>query len=195
MNTRQLWMPPIPDDGRVHLIDGYCGGSCAIRRDMFLRVGGMREISAHQEEERDFSIRALDQGYVVRAGRADVMHHYESPVRNVKRNTVSKSMARTLFVFNNVPHPYMIPNLLVTSVNLIRFGLKRGHALWTMQGIFKGLMVILQSGLRTRRAVSRSTFRLTRLLSKSGGRMTLDEVAAFLRPIEPNQPANVRASG
>src|SRR5277367_6536178 len=63
----------------------FVGTAAAIRCDAFLEVGGFRESFFHQGEERDFCIRLLAAGWVVRVGRSDPIHHYPSQIRDVKR--------------------------------------------------------------------------------------------------------------
>jgi GT2 family glycosyltransferase len=63
----------------------FRGTAHALRRDVFLRLGGYRGSIVHQGEEIDFALRMLDGGFVVRLGNADPIHHFESPSRSMRR--------------------------------------------------------------------------------------------------------------
>ena len=61
------------------------GAACALRRDAFVQSGGYRVSLEHQAEEPDLCLRLLASGYVVRLGRGDVVRHYGSPKRDMRR--------------------------------------------------------------------------------------------------------------
>ena len=73
-----------PGTTGTHLAAAYIGTAHALRRDLFLRLGGYRGCMVHQGEEIDYCIRMLDAGSVVRLGRADPIHHFESPRRDFR---------------------------------------------------------------------------------------------------------------
>ena len=59
----------------------YWGTAHAVRRDLFLALGGYREELGEMFEEVDFCLRMLNTGYATRLGRATPLHHYESAKR------------------------------------------------------------------------------------------------------------------
>ena len=58
----------------------YCGGMVALRRDVYLGLGGYRTSYFIQVEEPDLCIRMLQAGYVVRLGWSEPLRHLESPL-------------------------------------------------------------------------------------------------------------------
>ena len=71
-----------PHADAIWVTDSFRGTSHALRRDVFLAVGGYREQIVHQGEEMDFCVRLLNNGYVVRLGLGDVIIHRELPRRD-----------------------------------------------------------------------------------------------------------------
>lgn len=84
----------------------FVGCAHAVRRDLFLTLGGYRERLVHQGEERDFCIRLLDAGYdVVQADTPQVVHD-RSPRRDLQRAGYYGYRNTLLFALINVPQPY-----------------------------------------------------------------------------------------
>lgn len=66
-----------PDIDGIWVTDSFRGTSYALKRDVFLRLGGYREQIIHQGEESDFCIRLLDRGFIARLGFGDMIIHHE----------------------------------------------------------------------------------------------------------------------
>ncbi len=96
-----------PDRHGRWLTSTYVGTAHAVRRDVFLRVGGYRPSLIHQVEELDFCLRMLALGYVTRVGRADPLLHLESPKRNFSRLLTLTARNELLNGWHNVPMPYL----------------------------------------------------------------------------------------
>ncbi|HVZ15938.1 MAG TPA: glycosyltransferase, partial [Terriglobales bacterium] len=77
-NVRQI----APAAEGIHVCGEYRGTAHALRKEVFTRLGGYHEILFYAGEERDYCLRMLASGYVTRLGRADPIHHFESPNRN-----------------------------------------------------------------------------------------------------------------
>jgi glycosyltransferase involved in cell wall biosynthesis len=156
----------------------YIGTAHALRRDMFLQLGGYREFLFHQGEEMDFTTRMLERGWVVRLGRADPIHHFESPRRDFRRMDLYGRRNDVLYAWHNVPMPYFPMHLLVTTLKGIRFGLSVGRPLRMIQGLAMGYGAILHE-LAHRRPPSRRTYQIARLLRKRRA-TPIEEVAGIL---------------
>jgi GT2 family glycosyltransferase len=63
----------------AYLVHRFRGTAYAVRRDVFLALGGFREMLFHQVEEADFCLRLLDAGKFVRLGRTESIRHHASP--------------------------------------------------------------------------------------------------------------------
>ncbi|MGE5609757.1 MAG: glycosyltransferase family 2 protein [Bacillota bacterium] len=170
-----------PLDDVVYICSEYRGTAHALRRDLFLKLGGYHGFLFRQGEEGDYCTRLLNAGYVVRLGRAEPIHHMESPVRD--RSKIIHYVVRNnvLYAWYNVPMPYLPIHLLATSVNSVRAGLRQGYWRATFQGLATGYLDILHE--RTQRApISPQTYRLLRRL-KTTPSTKLDDVLPELAPI------------
>lgn len=93
---------PTRDDA-TFCTDAYVGTAYAVRREVFQRLGGYRAALIHQGEERDFCLRMLQAGYVVRLGTAPPLIHRPSMQRNRERISYYGRRNDALFTWQNVP--------------------------------------------------------------------------------------------
>lgn len=154
-----------PDEFRDYATFAYIGTAHAVRRDLFLSLGGYREILVHQGEESDFCIRLLDAGYFVKVGRSDPIHHFESPRRDNKRMSIHGRRNDLLFAVFNVPWVYLPVHIAATTINGMRFGLQAGHVAWAIEGIARGYATALLN-LKERKPVSSQAYRYFRMLKR-----------------------------
>jgi GT2 family glycosyltransferase len=162
----------------IYATDAYMGTAHALRRDLFLMLGGYRENLFHQGEEQDYCLRLLGAGFVTRLGRADPIHHFESPTRNVSRMDLYGRRNDVLYAWQNVPWPYLPVHLLGTSFNGLLWGLKVGRPLRMLRGLLNGYLACVVHACG-RRPITRDVYRLSRLLKKRGA-MPLAEVESWL---------------
>lgn len=108
-----------PDRQGLWLAERFIGTAHALRRDLFLQLGGYREHLVHQGEEGDYCLRMLDAGWLVRLGNADPIHHFESPKRDLRRMDYYGARNAILFVWQNIPWPAFPVHLLGTTVNVL----------------------------------------------------------------------------
>jgi glycosyltransferase involved in cell wall biosynthesis len=170
-----------PSDANVFVTASYIGTAHAIKRNLFLKLGGYRPVLFHQGEEGDYCIRLLDEGYVVRLGMADPIHHFESPLRDFTRLHLYGPRNSVLFGWQNVPMPEMPLHLLFTSVNNMRHGFRIGKPGLKAKGLMMGYASLIK-GLCQRQPVKQSTYRLFRKL-KSKPHLLAD-VETYLPTIE-----------
>ena len=156
-----------PDPNGCWITDSYIGTAHAVRRDVFLGLGGYRETLVHQGEERDYCLRMLAAGYLVRLGSADAIHHYESPNRDMRRMDYYGRRNDILFAWHLVPASALPVHLAGTTINGVRSAWRAGRA----QAMFKGTLAGYLAGaqaLRERAAVTSGLYRLHRYIKKSG---------------------------
>lgn len=170
-----------PDRAGRFVTDSYIGTAHALRRDVFLQLGGYREHLFHQGEEPDYCVRMLDAGCVVRLGRADVIHHFESPRRSFERMDYYGRRNDVLFAWHNVPLPDLLAHLPATTVNGAAFGFRIGRPWRMLYGLAGGYASMLKFAGK-RRAVSRRAYRLYRELKRRGA-VGFEEVEARLPAI------------
>ncbi len=162
-----LILQKAPDDAEVLVGPSYIGTAHALRRDLFLRLGGYREVLFHQGEESDYCLRMLEAGYVVRLGGSDPIHHFESPRRDFRRVDIYGRRNNVLFGWHNVPAPMLPGYLAATTWNGLRHGLRVGRP-WTMiQGLSEGYRTVWKER-KQRTPVSPAVFMLYREMVKRG---------------------------
>lgn len=169
-----------PSGGGLWVEHAFVAAAHAIRRSVFLQVGGYREHFFYMGEEGDLCIRLLDAGYVVRLGTADPIHHLESPRRNFALADYCGRRNDVLFAWHNVPLPFLPLHLAGTTLNGLVFAL-RSRRPRMLLGIIQGYLTALRRW-RERRPVSRSAYRLHRRLKKNGA-CTLAAIERLLVPI------------
>lgn len=158
-----LIMQKAPDVSGEFVCSSYIGTAHALRRDLFLRLGGYREALFHQGEEGDYCLRMLDAGYVVRLGRSDPIHHFESPRRDFRRMDLYGRRNNVLFGWHLVPAPILPAYLAATTWNGLWHGLRVGRPWTMMEGLGQGYRAIWQER-KQRAPVAPAIFRLYREL-------------------------------
>ena len=171
-----------PDTQRIYICSAYLGASYAVRRDLFLELGGYHEQLFYMCEERDFCIRLLDHGYVVRLGAAPPIHHHSSPVRNVWWQRMLQRRNDICHAFWDVPFPDILYHLPGTIVSGLLFGLRDRSLGRTVAGYFNAPAVCLRSW-RERDPVKTRTYRLMRKLNRERC-ISLDQIERLLEPVK-----------
>jgi GT2 family glycosyltransferase len=158
-----LQRPPAPDG--VWLTNAYIGTAHAVRRDVFLELGGYREELEHFFEEPDFCIRLMQRGYVVRLGRAAPILHRESPQRSKARGVRYFCRNHVLFTWHYVPFPQCVPRFAALAVYAMWFGLRLREPLAAVQGLAAAVREIAARPA-TRAPVSARDYRRWRALRR-----------------------------
>jgi glycosyltransferase involved in cell wall biosynthesis len=93
-----------PDRENRWVTGSYIGTAHALRRDVFLALGGYRTSFVHMVEEPEFCVRMLAAGFVVRVGRADALHHLETPRQRVLARNIRLGVRNQLLdTWHNTP--------------------------------------------------------------------------------------------
>ena len=172
-----------PDDNALHVTCNYIGTAHAVRRDPFLAIRGYRESLVHQGEEQDFCIRMLQSGRIVRLGKADPIHHYESPFRESGRMDFYGRRNDVLFAWHHVPALFLPIHLVATTFNGLRTAIESGNLKKMLLGLCSGYTSCVRRW-HERKPVSMETYLLHRKLKKSGA-TALDEIEPRLPPLPP----------
>ena len=171
------------DRNDTWVTDTFVGTAHAVRRDIFLKLGGYREQLVHQGEERDFCLRMLNAGYVTRLGRADPIRHKQSPQRDLRRMDFYGRRNDILFAWQNVPAPHFAIHLLGTTWKGLHFAIRCGRRREQFRGILAGYAAIFRPQ-HIRQPVSASAYRLHRRL-KAQGPYRLNEIEPELQAQAP----------
>jgi glycosyltransferase involved in cell wall biosynthesis len=172
-----------PDDTGRWVAATFRGTAYAIRRDVFLDLGGFRERIFHQGEEPDFSLRMLDAGWLVRLGRAAPIHHFASPDRSLRRMDIYGRRNEMLRCFTLLP----FPSDVVIAAGYALKGLRLGWRLGRPGVMARGILLGLRDSWRLRgerRPVRRQTARLDWRLRRAGS-LPLHDVEPSLPPLHP----------
>ena len=159
-----------PDADGIWITSHFIGTAHALRRELFVRLGGYRESLVHQGEESDFAIRLLDAGYSVALGVSDEILHFESPKRDYGRMDFFGARNQLLWVCSFTPLLILPIQFLGTLIRTICFArtLRREHAQYS--GIVAAFKQIASGWSRA--PVSIKTYRLYRRLRKKTMRLS-----------------------
>lgn len=149
--------------GRKRILYTFVGTAYAIRKDLFLKIGGYREILFAYLEESDFCVRLLDHGHFVITGKTEPINHYESPKRNNHNNTILSARNNILFGFFNVPLIILLPHLAFTTFRSLLSGFRSGHFRSSFEGIIRGYITAVLN-FKLRQAVKWKTYWIFRSL-------------------------------
>lgn len=165
-----------PESGTTWISESFKGTAHALKKDIFLKLGGYQESLVHQGEESDYSIRLLNAGYVVCLGDLDPIIHWESPKRDFNRMDFYGSRNNIIFVWQNVPMPYMPIHLIGTTFNTLRFTCNPTRFVNRLYGVLMGYSNFFT--LR-REPVQKQTYLLWREIRKHGAQ-PLDKIQSRL---------------
>jgi len=169
-----------PDREGVWVTSSYIGTAHALRRDVFLALGGYRGHLIHMTEEPDYCLRMLAAGYVTRLGRSDLLHHLESPKRMYPRNVLLGRRNEILHGWHNVP----VPELAVRWAKVVAHSLVLIAQWRQVRAGLRGLARGFADSWRyraERRPVPRGVYRVDHDIRRRGP-LRVEEIDARLPP-------------
>jgi GT2 family glycosyltransferase len=166
-----------PDCVDTYVVETFIGTAHAVRRHVFVELGGYREELFHQGEESDLCVRILAAGYVVRLGCGDPIHHFESTRRDFRRMDHYGPRNAILFAWQNVPFPAVLIQLPATIAGVLMLTLKPSRLLTRCGGVLDGLASCARF---VRNPVPAPVYRLWRRMRKASKPLRLDDIAAEL---------------
>ncbi len=158
---KDLTLTVAPDDAQTYASFEYYGGMVALRRDIFLELGGYRPFYFYMNEEGDYSVRLLNAGYYIKAGTAPPIDHHESPIRASKRRNQLGTRNQMLFAWYNIPGPQMVPQMVGSGLKASAHLYKLGHPDQALRGFVKGWVAVAHE-LKRREPVSPQCYKLSR---------------------------------
>jgi GT2 family glycosyltransferase len=168
-----------PDASGTYLSDSFIGTAHAVRRDLFLELGGYRGGLFHQGEEADYCIRLLAAGFVVRLGSGHPIHHFESPRRDFRRMDHYGPRNAILFAWQNVPFPSAAVQLPMTIGGVLIHTFNPARVVTRLGGVLDGVSACANF---ERAPVSSSVYKLWRRMRMAPAPLRLDDVATELAP-------------
>jgi len=176
----ELLLQQAPEGPGRWLTSSYVGTAHAVRRDVFLAVGGYRAALIHQAEEPDFCLRMLAAGYVTRIGRADPLRHLMSEKRDFSRLVTQSTRNHLLHGAYNVPLPYLPVRVAKVALHSALLALRLREPAATARGMWLGV----RDGWRQRAhrdPVLRSVYQLDHDIRMKGP-LRLEDVEHRLPP-------------
>ncbi len=175
----------------IWAVDTFRGTAHALRREVFLALGGFREDLESHVEEPEYCLRLLDAGFVVRLGNATPIRHYDSPRRSPARNQHRIWRNNLVRAWSLVPLPWLPGRVAKIVVAGLLAGRREGQLRATAAGLASGLSRAPAELLRHRHPVARPTYRIERRL-RYAGPLPLSEIRAELpspaRPVPSEEP-------
>ena len=161
----------------------FPGGASAIRRDLFLSLGGFQGHLFQWGEEAEFSQRMLNVGRVVRLAMTDPIHHFPAAEGRHKRGkNVWLYRNMILASWYTAPLPLLIPLLSFQTVRCVARGASNIHQLpIALEGIVRGYASCF-ARLGKRTPISLQTFKLFVELNRRRF-VPYDEIAGRLAPL------------
>jgi GT2 family glycosyltransferase len=132
-----------------------------------LELGGYREFLIHQGEERDLCIRLREAGWRIVYGDGGFVVHMVSPKRDVDRISYYGIRNQILFESLNAPLSHLPARLIWSSIASLSYRFTWNSLPLRLRAIWAGFADSLRHA-GSRRAVSISTYRQTRLLPRHG---------------------------
>lgn len=167
-----------------YVLHAFVGASNAVRKDVYLGIGGYREHFFYAGEEGDLCLRFMANGYITKAGNADPIHHFESPRRNSKMSARCGRRNDIMSVWHNAPLPWVAPSIIMTSINGFIFGAKTNLKTHHWAGLLEGYKMIL-SGRFKRKPVDASVYSIFRKLKKHQAPLPAGDVMSHLPELVP----------
>ncbi len=165
-HKENILMQKAPDQERLWITDRFIGTAHVLRRSLFLELGGYREHLIHQGEEGDYCIRMLNAGYYVKLGNSDPIHHFESPKRDFRRMDYYGPRNAILFAWQNLPWLVLVPHMVVTTLNVLRWTNNAQRFVQRFRAVFDGYRWISMNR-NSRFPVSLNTYRKMRVLQRA----------------------------
>ncbi len=181
-----------PRPGGVYATNTFIGTAHALRRQLFLGLGGYREFFEHQHEEPDFCARLLAAGYIVRLGNSDLINHFASPKREWSRQYFYSARNNLLLPWCNYPMPAAAGRILRATLGNLLFGIRNGLVAPTLKGLACGWSELLSQRF-PREPIDRDCYRL--LLRLRMGAASLEEIRPLLPPMREIAPGGVTPGG
>jgi glycosyltransferase involved in cell wall biosynthesis len=154
-----------PDSDRVYIGPTFTGTAHAVRRDLFLSLGGYREVLVHQGEEIDYCVRLLNAGYYVRLGTSRPIHHYPSLKRNYPRQLYYGARNSVLITWFNAPW-YVLPFRIASNIaGGLYHAMRSRHPSSFAAGALAGFGSLFAYN-RHRQPIASKSYRLVRRLQK-----------------------------
>ncbi|MBB5350830.1 glycosyltransferase involved in cell wall biosynthesis [Haloferula luteola] len=161
------------DQDRLVLCSQFRGCAHALRKDVFLSLGGYYKGLVRQEEETDYSIRLYSRGYFVRmASCKRPILHYHSPVRNYDMISYYRMRNQLIIAYRLTPTLIVIPVMFVQFISTSLFEMKSGRLRMSIKGAVDAMRQIIKGDVDRSPVPLRRFFLYKKLRSQGPTDMT-----------------------
>ncbi len=151
----------------IYICSEFRGTAHALRKDIFLKLGGYRKNLERQAEELDYAIRLYRDGYIIRVGESKPILHYESPVRNFKVITFYAARNNLMIAWLYTPLIFIIPYITKLLIRLLYVGFNRNCIFQIISGVLEVFRLITKGKIE-REALSVKGFVEYKKLRRKG---------------------------
>ena len=137
VNQSQKVLQKAQSAGATEPIRQFIGTAHALRRDVFLKVGGYPDYLGRQEEELHLAAELYRHGYKIVKGHSDPIHHFESVSRSRPEEAYREARNLWLFALRYAPIWALLPHLAGSAVNVLRH--RRGFRQHVLRGLWDAL--------------------------------------------------------
>lgn len=149
----------------IYSMANFGAAAAAFRKKAIMESGGYCENFFFAVEEDDLSIRVMDRGWDIISIPLTPSIHLFSGIRDMKRLHILGPRNSILFTFLNVPMPYLVPQIFITTLGKLWHGIRIGEPILKLWGLIKGYGLCLRYW-RKRNPVSAKTWKKFRRLLK-----------------------------
>lgn len=118
----------------------FIGTAHAIRRELFLQIGGYPSYLGRQEEELHLAAELFRQNYIIVRGHSAPIHHFESPTRSRSEEAFREARNLWLFAVRFAPWWALAPHLGMSALNVMNH--RKGHGRAVLCGLYNALTCI-----------------------------------------------------
>lgn len=115
----------------------FIGTAHAIRRDVFLQIGGYPSYLGRQEEELHLAAELFRQNYIIVRGHSAPIHHFESPTRSRSDEAFREARNLWLFALRYAPWWALVPHLGMSALNVMNH--RKEHCRAVLSGLYDAL--------------------------------------------------------
>ena len=123
----------------------FRGTAHALRRNIFLKLGGYEKNFVRQGEESDYAIRMYVNGYFIRVGNSKPIIHFESPTRDTKFIDYYAARNSLIIAYKYTPGVILIPYLFWLCIQLYINSVNKRTTSSINKGIKDGIKAIHES--------------------------------------------------
>lgn len=140
VNQSQKVLQKAQSAGATEPIRQFIGTAHALRKDVFLKVGGYPDYLGRQEEELHFAAELYRNGYQIVKGYSGSIHHFESATRSRPEEAYREARNLWLFAMRYTPLWALLPHLAGSAVNVMRH--RREFRSHVLRGLWDALCYV-----------------------------------------------------